>query len=42
MPRYKLGFQVMLGENKGQGIRIASKSLWDKNFDNYASYTLTN
>lgn len=42
MPRYKLGVQVMLGELKGQGLRVASKSLWDPNFDNWASYTFSN
>ena len=30
------------GELKGQGLRIASKSLWDPNFDNWTSYTFTN
>jgi tctex1 domain-containing protein 2 len=34
--------QVIYGELKGQGMRIASKSLWDPNFDNWASYTFTN
>lgn len=27
---------------KGQGLRVASKCLWDPNFDNWASYTFTN
>lgn len=42
MPRYKLGIQVIFGELKGQGLRVASKSLWDPKFDNWASYTFTN
>lgn len=42
MPRYKLGIQVILGELKSQGLRVGSKSLWDPNFDNWASYTFTN
>ena len=42
MPRYKLGVQVILGELKGQGLRLASKSLWDPKFDNWASHTFTN
>jgi hypothetical protein len=42
MPRYKLGVQVLLGELKGQGLRLASKSLWDPKLDNWASYTFTN
>jgi hypothetical protein len=41
-PRYKIAVQVIYGELKGQGLRIASKSLWDPNFDNWASYTFTN
>ncbi len=42
MPRYKLGIKVILGELKGQGIRISSKCLWDVAFDNYASHYFTN
>ena len=42
MCRYKLLFQVVLGEFKGQGLKITSKSLWDVEFDNYASYTFKN
>ena len=42
MCRYKLVFQVVLGEYKGQGLKITSKSLWDVEFDNYASYTFKN
>jgi len=29
MPRYKIGVHVIIGEMKGQGIKIASKCLWD-------------
>lgn len=42
MPRYKLCYQVVIGELQGQGVRITHKCLWDKNFDNYASFTHTN
>jgi hypothetical protein len=42
IPRFKLGIQVIFGENKGQGMRIASKCLWDVNFDNWASFTYIN
>lgn len=42
MTRYKLGVQVFLGELKGQGLRLASKSLWDPKFDNWAAHTFTN
>lgn len=38
MPRYKLAFQVAVGELKGQGIRVTSKCLWDPSCDNYASH----
>jgi hypothetical protein len=41
IPRYKVAVQVIYGELKGQGLRIASKSLWDPNFDNWTSYTFT-
>ena len=39
MPRYKLVVQVVIGEIKGQGLRVMSKCLWDDQFDNYATYT---
>ena len=42
MPRYKLGIKVVMGEIKGQGVKVASKCLWDVVFDNYASYHYTN
>ena len=38
--RYKFVVQVIMGEIKQQGLKIASKCLWDVNSDNYASYTL--
>ena len=37
MPRYKIICQVVVGKNDGQGIRVASKCLWDNNNDNWAS-----
>ena len=33
---------MVSGEITGQGLRIASKSLWDVNYDNWASYTYQN
>jgi len=39
MERYKLAVQVIVGENKGQGVRVTSKSLWDPTVDNSATYT---
>ncbi|KAL4493531.1 hypothetical protein ABPG72_007539 [Tetrahymena utriculariae] len=41
VPRYKIGVQIVFGEIKGQGLRIASKCLWDVQNDNYSSYTYT-
>lgn len=37
MPRYKIIVQTFIGENLNQGMRVASKSLWNPKFDNYAS-----
>ena len=42
MPRFKLAFQVVVGELKGQGIRVTSKCLWDPSSDNYASHYFHN
>jgi len=42
MPRYKIMSQVTVGKNDGQGIRVASKCLWDKNNDNWASASYKN
>ena len=33
---------MVSGEITGQGLRIASKSLWDTNYDNWTSYTYQN
>lgn len=38
-PRYKIIVQVVLGENRHQGVRVASRCLWDAASDNYASFT---
>lgn len=37
--RYKLLVQVVIGELKGQGVRIMSQCLWDEKLDNYADAT---
>jgi tctex1 domain-containing protein 2 len=42
MKRYKLGVKVIMGELKGQGIKVTSKCLWDTAFDNWASYKFSN
>jgi len=31
--------QVVVGENKSQSARVASRCLWDTDTDNYASYS---
>lgn len=42
IPRYKLICHVMLGEKKGQHVEVASRCLWNDNFDSYASATYQN
>ena len=42
LPRYKFMVQVVLGEQRGQGVRMGSRSFWDTNTDNSASHTYTN
>eukprot|EP00112_Aurelia_sp_Birch-Aquarium-sp1_P007466 Seg1814.9 transcript_id=Seg1814.9/GoldUCD/mRNA.D3Y31 product="Tctex1 domain-containing protein 1-A" protein_id=Seg1814.9/GoldUCD/D3Y31 len=40
-PRYKTVVQVTIGGKGSQGVKVASKCFWDKERDNYASYTVT-
>lgn len=40
--RYKVVVDVTLGEFKGQGIRVASRCLWDMSVDSYASASFKN
>jgi hypothetical protein len=40
--RYKLVVQVVIGENKGQSVRVSSRCLWDTDTDNYASFSFKN
>ena len=42
MPSYKILVQAVIGEIGGQGVRIASKCLWDDSNDNFASFTYQN
>ena len=42
IPSYKIVVQAVIGQVQGQGVRVASKCLWDDQNDNYASYTFTN
>ena len=34
--------QVVLGENKGAGVRVGTRCLWDPNTDNLAQATYIN
>ena len=38
IPRHKVVVQTVVGERAGQGLRIASKSLWHSEYDNSATY----
>ena len=40
--RFKLVVTVSLGQNIGQGLTIASRSLWNEKTDSYASASLNN
>ena len=42
IPSYKIIVQCVIGQVLGQGVRVASKCLWDEANDNYASYTYEN
>ena len=41
-PRYKLIVQVLLGEQKGQGVAMGFRGFWDNDTDNVARETFTN
>ncbi|XP_047443796.1 dynein light chain Tctex-type protein 2B [Mugil cephalus] len=40
--RYKLVVQVVIGEQRGQGVKISSRCLWDADTDNYAEDVFMN
>jgi tctex1 domain-containing protein 2 len=40
--RYKIIVQTTIGQLRDQGISVASRCLWDPNFDNYASSDFKN
>lgn len=42
IPAYKIIVQAVIGQVAGQGVRVASKCLWDEANDNYATFTFTN
>ncbi|KAK2962427.1 putative Transmembrane 4 L6 family member 19 [Blattamonas nauphoetae] len=37
--RYKYCVQVMIGEQKGEGVRFGFRALWDEDSDNFAQDT---
>ena len=41
-PSYKIAVQTVIGEIEGQGIRVASKCLWDDQNDNFTSFNYRN
>lgn len=41
-PRYKVMVQVVLGDKKGQGVRMGTRCFWDNDTDNMTSYVYTN
>ena len=41
-PRYKIMVQVVLGDKKGQGVRMGTRCFWDNDTDNMTSYVYTN
>jgi hypothetical protein len=40
--RYKIVVQTVIGQIVNQGVRVASRCLWDPTTDNYASVTYKN
>uniref|UniRef100_A0A7S3XGP2 Uncharacterized protein n=1 Tax=Oxyrrhis marina TaxID=2969 RepID=A0A7S3XGP2_OXYMA len=42
LPRYKFVVQVIIGEQKGQGVRMANRCFWDGDTDAQASESFHN
>ncbi|KAM9832473.1 dynein light chain Tctex-type protein 2B [Neosynchiropus ocellatus] len=40
--RYKLVVQVLIGEQRGQGVKMSSRCLWDADTDSYAEDVFMN
>ena len=40
--RYKFVVQVVIGEQRGEGVKMATKCFWDSETDNYAKHVFTN
>jgi len=41
-PRYKFVVQVVIGEQRGEGVRMGCRCFWDADTDNYAEDTYRN
>ncbi len=42
LPRYKFVVQVVIGEQRGEGVRMGCRCFWDADTDNYAEETYRN
>ena len=42
IPSYKVVVQSVIGQVSGQGVRLASKCLWDVQNDNFTNFTYSN
>lgn len=42
LARYKYVVQVVIGEQRGEGVRMGSRCFWDPETDNVASETYVN
>mmetsp|Transcript_8651 Transcript_8651/g.20391 ORF Transcript_8651/g.20391 Transcript_8651/m.20391 type:complete len:123 (-) Transcript_8651:152-520(-) len=42
LPRYKFVVQVVIGEQRGEGVRMGCRCFWDSDTDGYAEDTYRN
>jgi len=42
LPRYKFVVQVVVGEQRGEGVRMGCRCFWDADTDNYAEESYRN
>ena len=42
LPRYKYMVQVVVGEQRGEGVRMGCRCFWDADTDNYAEESYRN
>lgn len=42
LPRYKFMVQVVIGEQRGEGVRMGCRTFWDADTDAYATHTYAN